>query len=180
MARLNTHLSATPQTRASTVDSLYRDPSVAPQNADNGRTTSFSVLSPSRSSDKENELPGTREKTPRRGKSGGLRGASARMPTPDSGSTTGNGSKRRRTDNYSMSHSQVYEDGQEDVEEEEDESEAVESPSQPQPDDGDEEHLQFYNPNQDPEQRRRLRANMRDHYRILDGKWGGSREHRHV
>ncbi|KAE8829372.1 hypothetical protein HRS9122_09187 [Pyrenophora teres f. teres] len=173
MARLNTHLSATPQPRASTVDSLYRDPSVAPQNSNNERTSSYSVLSPSRSSDKENETPGTRDKTPRRGKSGGLRGASARMPTPDSGSTSGNGSKRRRTDNYNMSQPQVYEDGQDEEEEEEEEEgegddlEAV-TPSQAQPDNGDDEHSRYYDPQQDPEVRRRLRANMRDHARLLE------------
>ncbi|EDU42537.1 conserved hypothetical protein [Pyrenophora tritici-repentis Pt-1C-BFP] len=169
MARLNTHLSATPQTRASTVDSLYRDPSVGPQNGDNERTSSYSVLSPSRSSDKENETPGMREKTPR-GKSGGLRGASARMPTPDSGSTSGNGSKRRRTDNYSLPQSQVYEDGQDEEEQEEegDDLEAVDTPTQTQPDNDDEEHSRFYDPHQDPEVRRRLRANMRDHARLLE------------
>ncbi|KAI1512110.1 Nse4 domain containing protein [Pyrenophora tritici-repentis] len=169
MARLNTHLSATPQTRASTVDSLYRDPSVGPQNGDNERTSSYSVLSPSRSSDKENKTPGMREKTPR-GKSGGLRGASARMPTPDSGSTSGNGSKRRRTDNYSLPQSQVYEDGQDEEEQEEegDDLEAVDTPTQTQPDNDDEEHSRFYDPHQDPEVRRRLRANMRDHARLLE------------
>ena len=88
-----------------------------------------------------------------------------------------------------MMHSQIYEDGQEDDEEEEeedeeedeedDESESVDTPSQTQPDHGDEEHLQFYNPNQDPEQRRRLRANMRDHYRLLDGKWCDNHQYRH-
>jgi len=79
-----------------------------------------------------------------------------------------------------MMHSQVYEDGQEDEEDEEaDGSDPADTPSQRQPDHGDEDHLQFYNPNQDPEQRRRLRANMRDHYRLLDGKWGDNCQHRH-
>ncbi|KAI2474560.1 Nse4 domain containing protein [Pyrenophora tritici-repentis] len=144
-------------------------PSVGPQNGDNERTSSYSVLSPSRSSDKENETPGMREKTPR-GKSGGLRGASARMPTPDSGSTSGNGSKRRRTDNYSLPQSQVYEDGQDEEEqaEEGDDLEAVDTPTQTQPDNDDEEHSRFYDPHQDPEVRRRLRANMRDHARLLE------------
>ncbi|KAL1796540.1 hypothetical protein ACET3X_005080 [Alternaria dauci] len=175
MARLNTHLSATPQTRASTVDSLYRDPSVAPRNDGNARTSSYSVLSPTRSmnSDKENELPETGDKTPRRGKSAGLRSASVRMPTPDSGSTSGNGGKRRRTDNYDMADSQIHDDarGSQDGELEEDDDQ-VETPSQlpsqspPEPEE--EGNLKFYNPNQDPETRRRLRANMREHQRMLD------------
>ncbi len=174
MARLNTHLSATPQTRASTVDSLYRDPSVAPRNDGNARTESYSVLSPTRSmnSDKENEQPETRENTPRRGKAGGLRSASVRMPTPDSGSTTGNGGKRRRTDNYTMTQSQIHEDGSgEHEEEDEEDEEEVETPSQPPPESDEEGDLKYYNPNQNPEQRRRLRAHMRDHQRKLDGEF---------
>lgn len=171
MARLNTRLSATPQTRASTVDSLYRDPSVAPRTEQNGRTSSYSVISPTRSmnSDKENESPATRDNTPRRGKSRGLRVASARMPTPDSGSTEGNGSKRRRTGNYTMSRSQIYDDGQDT--DQDDEEDGIDTPSQShlQPEQEEEGHLRFYNPNQDPEKRRRLRATMRDHQRMLDG-----------
>ena len=172
MARLNTHLSATPQTRASTVDSLYRDPSVAPRNDSNARTTSYSVLSPTRSmnSDKENEQPETRANTPRRGKAGGMRSASVRMPTPDSGSTTGNGSKRRRTDNYTMARPQIHEDDNDEHEEEEEEDmHEVETPSQPPPESDEEGDQKYYNPNQNPEQRRRLRANMRDNHRMLEG-----------
>ncbi|KAH6878067.1 Nse4 C-terminal-domain-containing protein [Alternaria rosae] len=171
MARLNTRLSATPQTRASTVDSLYRDPSVAPRNESNARTTSYSVLSPTRSisSDKENEQPETRANTPRRGKAGGMRSASVRMPTPDSGSTTGNGGKRRRTDNYAMAQSQIYEDGNDEHEEgEEEDMHQVETPSQPPPESDEEGDQKYYNPNQNPEQRRRLRANMRDNHRMLE------------
>ena len=173
MARLNTHLSATPQqTRSSTVDTLYRDPSVAPRTASNVRTSSYSVLSPTRSlnSDKENEQPETRENTPRRGKARGLRGTSARMPTPDSGSTAGNGSKRRRTDNYSMGQSQIYEDD-EGEDGENDDDDAVETPSQMPPEEGEEGYLRYYDPNQDPEKRRRLRATMRDHQRMVDGEF---------
>ncbi|CAN9163219.1 unnamed protein product [Alternaria alternata] len=172
MARLNTHPSATPQTRASTVDSLYRDPSVAPRTDGNAHTSSYSVLSPTRSmnSDKENEQPETRDNTPRRGKASGLRSASVRMPTPDSGSTSGNGGKRRRTDNYNMADSQSHEHAhgnQDEVQEDEDDDEQAETPSQlPEPDE--EGDLKFYNPNQDPEARRRLRANMREHQRMLD------------
>jgi hypothetical protein len=173
MARLNTHPSATPQqTRSSTVDTLYRDPSVAPRTESNVRTSSYSVLSPTRSmnSDKENEQPGTRENTPRRGKARGLRGTSARMPTPDSGSTAGNGSKRRRTDNYSTGQSQVYEDEQGEDGETGDDDE-VETPSQVQPEMEEEGYLKFYNPNQPPDERRKLRATMRDHQRMVDGEF---------
>jgi hypothetical protein len=102
------------------------------------------------------------------------------MPTPDSGSTSGNGGKRRRTDNYTMAHSQIREDAhrkndEEEQEQEEDEDEEVETPSQlpsqPLPEPDEEGDLKFYNPNQDPEARRRLRANMREHQRMLDGEF---------
>ncbi|CAG5178879.1 uncharacterized protein ALTATR162_LOCUS8921 [Alternaria atra] len=128
-------------------------------------------------SDKENEHPETRDNTPRRGKASGLRSASVRMPTPDSGSTSGNGGKRRRTDNYTMARSQIREDAhrendEEEQDEDEDEDEEVETPSQlpsqPLPEPDEEGDLKFYNPNQDPEARRRLRANMREHQRMLD------------
>ncbi|KAF2028215.1 Nse4-domain-containing protein [Setomelanomma holmii] len=174
MARLNTHLSATPQqTRSSTVDSLYRDPSLAPRNESNARTSSYSVMSPSASmnSDKENEQPKTRENTPQPSKRRGLRGASARIPTPDTGSTTGtNGSKRRRTGEYNMRGSrgpEIHEDGPDDGDEgAEPEDEDEDNPTAPEEDEqGD---LRFYNPNQDPEQRRRLRATLRDHSRVVD------------
>jgi hypothetical protein len=121
-------------------------------------------------SDKENEQPGTREHTPRLGKARGLRGTSARMPTPESGSAAGTGSKRRRVDNYSMGQSQVHEDEQADDGADDDED-AVETPSQSQvtPESDEEGDLKFYNPNQDPEKRRKLRATMRDHQRMVDG-----------
>ncbi|KAH7344350.1 Nse4 C-terminal-domain-containing protein [Pyrenochaeta sp. MPI-SDFR-AT-0127] len=174
MARLNTHPSATPrQTRSSTVDSLYRDPSVALRNESNARTSTYSVISPSRSmnSDKENEQPETRGNTPRPTKARGLRGASARIPTPDSGSTAGShGNKRRRTGSYSMTGSEIFEDEPEEEEEAESgQHEGQEDQTQTQPDeDEDEGDLRFYNPNQDPDQRRRLRARMRDHQRTVD------------
>ncbi|KAF1934843.1 Nse4-domain-containing protein [Clathrospora elynae] len=172
MARLNTQLSATPQQmRSSTVDSLYRDPSVASQNESNERTSSYSVLSPSRSmtSDKENQGPATRENTPRLEKDRGLRGASARMMTPDSGSAAGNGNKRRRTDNYNMPQSDVNEDGQDQDygDGQEDEQDAT-TPSQMQPDAEEEGDLRFYNPNQNPNERQRLRARMRENQRQVD------------
>jgi hypothetical protein len=174
MARLNTHLSATPQqTRSSTVDSLYRDPSVAPRNDSNARPSSYSVLSPSASmnSDKENDGPSSRDSTPRPAKRG-LRGDSARMPTPDSGSTgAASGSKRRRTGTYSAGRSAIYQDepeGEQDDVDEDDEEDRDEAT--PAPTDEDEEGaLRFYNPNQNPEKRRRVRATMRDHHRMVDG-----------
>ncbi|KAH8702898.1 Nse4 C-terminal-domain-containing protein [Phaeosphaeriaceae sp. PMI808] len=150
MARLNTHLSATPQpSRASTVDSLYRDPSAAPRIHGTARNSSYSVISPSASinSDKENELPSSRQITPRPTKRGHPLGASARMPTPDTGSTVdGHSSKRRRTGNFDLEPSQVTQDELED----------------------ETGFGKFYNPNQDPEQRRRLRATIRDHSRMMD------------
>jgi len=166
MARLNTHLSATPQpTRASTADSLYRDPSVAPRHASHARLSSYSVLSPthSESSDKENASPGSHANTPRLPKDRGLRGASARIPTPDSGSTPGaSGNKRRRTDSYAMLGSDIYQDGPDDG----DEAPEVQQEDEANP------NLRFYNPNQNPEQRRQLRARMRDHQRMVEGEFG--------
>jgi hypothetical protein len=86
------------------------------------------------------------------------------MPTPDSGSTASHGSKRRRTGNYDMAPAHGNQD--------EDDEDEVESPSQPEPDeDGD---LRFYNPNQDPEKRRKVRASMRDHQRMIDGAFATS------
>jgi hypothetical protein len=174
MARLNTHLSATPQqTRSSTVDSLYRDPSVAPRNESNARPSSYSVLSPSASmnSDKENDGPPSRDNTPRPAKRG-LRGASARMPTPDSGSTGGgSGSKRRRTGTYSVGGGAIYQDEpeeeQDDVDEDEEEERdgATDAPIEEE----EEGPSRFYNPNQNPDTRRRVRANMRDHGRYVEG-----------
>jgi hypothetical protein len=176
MARLNTHLSATPQTRATTVDSLYRDPSVAPQHDANARTSSYPVMSPpaSMASDKENEQPRTRDNTPRPTKARGPRGASARMPTPDSGSTTGNNAnKRRRTGRYNLGDVEIFQDEAEEEEEEEgdgEEQEEEDTPEAPEgPDEDEAEDLKFYNPNQNPDQRRRLRASMRDHARDVEG-----------
>ncbi len=177
MARLNTRLSATPlQTRSSTVDSLYRDPSLAPRHDSNVRASPYSVLSPTQSisSDKENQHPETRDNTPKRSKAKGIRGTGARMPTPDSGSMPGShGNKRRRTGEYNMSESEIFEDEPEEEEEEDDEGVEHEDASDvdqslPQADE-EEGDLRFYNPNQDPDQRRRLRARMRDHQRNVDG-----------
>lgn len=118
------------------------------------------------SSDKENDEPQSRETTPRPAKRG-LRDASARMPTPDSGATPGtNGSKRRRTGTYSEVGTGIYEDEAE--EEQDEESQEEDAPSQA----GEDEQgpLKYYNPNQDPDERRRLRATLRDHQRMVEGK----------
>lgn len=97
----------------------------------------------------------------------GLRGASTRIPTPESGSTTGaTGNKRRRTDNYAMPGSDIYQD------ESDEQDEAPEVQAEDDANDNDDENLRFYNPNQDPEQRRQLRARMRDHRRMVDGESG--------
>lgn len=179
MARLNTRLSATPQQmRSSTVDSLYRDPSVAPRHERSARTSTYSVISPSHSitSDKENERPETRQNTPQPTKTRGLRGASARMPTPDSGPTPGGHSnKRRRTGKYNMTEPGILED--EPVEDEDEDGDGGQHDHEgervhAQAESEDEGHLRFYNPNQDPNQRRRLRARMREHQRTVDGEFG--------
>ena len=76
-----------------------------------------------------------------------------------------------------MRSSEIYEDEPEIEDEDEDDDrdqaevkeaeevqEATPAPAAPQ-EEGD---LRFYNPNQDPEERRRLRATMRDHQRMMD------------
>jgi non-structural maintenance of chromosomes element 4 len=165
MARLNTHLSATPvprPTRSSTVDSLYRDPSVQPSG---GRLSSYSVLSPSlsQSSDKENEQPDSRDNTPRpvaKGKRP-MAPPGARLPTPTSGSSLENGNKRRRTNAYDVANSsQIFQD--EDGEAEGDDTmETV--------DEEEDELTKYYDPHQDPDVRRQLRAGIRNHHRELEG-----------
>lgn len=178
MARLSTHLSATPQTRASTVDSLYRDPSVAPRHGSTTRGSTYSVLSPSQSSDKENMGEESRDNTPSpTSKRKGLSNASGRIPTPDTGSTSGGtSSKRRRTGAYSANgDAGIYEDegeAEEDGEEEED-AEVQSSQRQPttQPEEDEDSQNKLYNPNQDPEKRRRVRYQLRDHHRQLEGQF---------
>jgi hypothetical protein len=176
MARLNTHHSATPlQTRSSTVDSLYRDPSVAPRNASSARGTTYSVMSPSQSSDKENVDSESRERTPQPAKRKGLGSASGRIPTPDTGSTTGSGSnKRSRTDDYDLNGaSGLYED----EDEEEDQEEEPEQPqrrrtatTQPEEDEEDSQS-KLYDPNQDPIKRRDVRYRLRENNRQLEGQY---------
>ena len=172
MARLNTHHSATPlQTRSSTVDSLYRDPSVAPRNASSARGTTYSVMSPSQSSDKENMDSESREGTPQPAKRKGLGSASGRIPTPDTGSTVGSGSnKRRRTDAYDLNaSSEVFEDeGDEEDEEEEPEQTQPQRTATMQPEEEDSQS-KLYDPNQDAEKRRAVRYQLRENRRLLDG-----------
>ena len=179
MARLNTHLSATPQTRASTVDSLYRDPSVAPRHGSTARGSTYSVLSPSQSSDKENMDQESRDNTPSpTSKRKGLSNASGRIPTPDTGSTIGStNNKRRRTGTYHVDgDAAVYEDEVEEEEDDEEEDadagEAQSSQRQPttQPEEDEDSQNKLYNPNQDPEKRRRVRYQLRDHHRQLEGR----------
>jgi hypothetical protein len=144
MAHLQPYPSATPQptyTRASTTDSLYRDPSVRPR----ASRAPNSTMNPSQSftSDKENETPGAHL----------------------------NGNKRRRTDDYSVIQDDD-EDGDSDSDDSDDhveqDSQEHDPPAQPEieEEEGDQ---KFYNPNQDPEKRRRLRATMRDHQRMVQG-----------
>jgi hypothetical protein len=172
MARLNTRTSATPASRAGTVDSLYRDPTPASRLISTARQSSYSVLSPgisSQNSDKENDIPASREATPR-AKTKGLAAPSRRtqrLMTPDSGN--GNANKRRRTGDYEQddeaSGVPVFEDH-------EDEPSASEEPSDEQsqrPPTPDEDDAQFYDPDQAPEERRMLAAALRDHHREVLG-----------
>jgi hypothetical protein len=142
MARLQPYPSATPQptryTRASTTDSLYRDPSVRPR----ASRAPTSTMDPSQSfaSDKENDTPSAHQ----------------------------NGNKRRRTDEYSV----TQDDGEDSNDDDDDDDDHVEQDDEPpaQPDlDEEQGDQKFYNPNQDPEKRRRLRATMRDHQRMVQG-----------
>ena len=129
MARLNTHTSATPQSRATTVDTLYRDPTPAGASSRARQSTTYSVMSPGPSiySDKENEAPESRENTPQsRIKRKVMAGPQARLPTPDSAESA-NPNKRRRVSNELMSRSNFQD--RSDAEaglDEEDEEEEVE------------------------------------------------------
>ncbi|KAL1605167.1 hypothetical protein SLS60_004710 [Paraconiothyrium brasiliense] len=90
------------QSRATTVDTLYRDPTPAGPGS-TARNSSYSVMSPalSQSSDKENDIPESRQNTPqsrtKRSLMAGTR--TQRLPTPDSASTS-NPNKRQRTNKY--------------------------------------------------------------------------------
>lgn len=111
----------------------------------------------------------SRENTPQPAKRKGLSGASGRIPTPDSGSTAGGtSSKRRRTGNYDLnSGSEILEDD-DDEEEDEDEQQA-EGAEQAQPEEEEDSQSKLYNPNQDPEKRREVRYQLRDNHRQLEG-----------
>ena len=175
MARLNTHPSATPQpSRSATVDSLYRDPtpvSRRPRGSNNARTSSYPVISPSRShaSDKENDEPRSRDITPqpsdRRKKM-----APPRLPTPTSGS--GSANKRRRTNNYTADDTEIYlDDDASEVQPIEDADPADPGPAfVTSPDEDEDEATKYYDPQQDPDIRRKVRANIRNHQREMEGK----------
>ncbi|KAH7112133.1 Nse4 C-terminal-domain-containing protein [Dendryphion nanum] len=194
MARLNTHLSATPQPngrRSTTIDSLYRDPTPSshlnPPSATSARAarqSSYSVVSPapSNNSDKENAIPQSRDNTPKPASSrhAGKNGTSRpRLPTPNSGSGTGAGhaSKRRRTDTYSAADA-FPTDSEDDVGTDENEQTNILDDSHVQDDtdatpdteldEEEDEETRYYNPQQNPELRRRLRANIRNNHREME------------
>ncbi|KAJ4298280.1 hypothetical protein N0V90_006180 [Kalmusia sp. IMI 367209] len=186
MARLNTRTSATPlPSRASTTDSLYRDPTPIdrPHGRSTARQSSYPVMSPmlSMNSDKENDLPISRATTPQphRRVKGMVNKGVQRPPTPDSGSTSSrDANKRRRTDNYSMVASDlqggedediaVYDDGNDDGGRDEIE-EGLPSPGDDRDDDDDEDEAsRYYDPHQNPEKRRQVRAGFRNLQRELD------------
>jgi hypothetical protein len=183
MARMNNRTSATPAVRSSTVDSLYRNPTPLSHAHNAGTSTarqsSYSVMSPalSMSSDKENDIPSSREETPElpsRAKQ--APGKRAHRPiTPDSGSaTSGNPNKRRRTDNYAfaeMSYAPIYEDGDGVNEDEVDQEPTAEDDGTPTPPENEEdEALKYYNPDQNPEVRRALVGRINEHHREILGK----------
>ncbi|KAF2107133.1 Nse4 C-terminal-domain-containing protein [Lophiotrema nucula] len=195
MARLNTALSATPQPgRGSTVDSLYRDPTPLSQHpASTERGTSYSVLSPahSMSSDKENREPETRENTPKPvAKRRPMASSSiSRLPTPNSGgsSESRHANKRRRTgDRQATRAHSIFEDedagltpqddDEEDVDEEEEETADLHTPESDEEtpnveEEGDEEEddfTKYYDPHQNPDVRRQVRANIRNNQRELE------------
>lgn len=178
MARLNTHLSATPQPqtgRSSTVDSLYRDPTPLPRASSVTRSAAresmYSTMSPARSfgSDKENDVPRSRDNTPKPVSKGKRPMAPpVHPPTPPSDSTSSrHGNKRRRTDEHSIPDSVwVYEDEDEEVQlgdDVDEEDVAVQA-------DDEDATTKYYDPQQDPDIRRQLRANMRNHQREIEGK----------
>ncbi|KAF2715539.1 Nse4-domain-containing protein [Pleomassaria siparia CBS 279.74] len=174
MARLNTHLSATPQPqpgRSSTVDSLYRDPT--PQSrlrASTARESSYSVMSPVHSSDKENDEPESRDNTPHPPTKGlGHRQmATPRLPTPSSGASSGgHASKRRRTDDYSVARSANIFIDEDAAEMDDEEDEAADDTARTGDADDADELTRYYDPNQDPEERRVIRVGIRNNERDL-------------
>ena len=122
----------------------------------------------------------SREGTPQPAKRKGLGSASGRIPTPDTGSTTDTGNKRRRTGDYDMNGaSEIHEDEDEEEEEEEEEEEGDEAAEQQarrrqattQPEEEEDSQSKLYNPNQDPEKRREVRYQLRDNHRQLEGEF---------
>jgi hypothetical protein len=175
MARLNTHLSATPQIgRSSTANSLYRDPTPQSQRRANAsgtaRESTYSVMSPtqSQSSDKENDEPESRQNTPGPASKRHLAMASrdSRLPTPGSSHS---GNKRRRVgDNDRNGSAEVHEDEQDEDDQEQGQDDNGEDVGASHEDDDDED-TRYYDPNQDPDLRRQLRANIRQNQREMEG-----------
>jgi hypothetical protein len=127
-------------------------------------------MSPARSSqnsDKENQGPDSRDTTPRPVSKGKRAMASTndRLPTPRSGSSSEHGNKRRRTGDYSITDStQIYQD-QDEYSEVRDEEENEENAEE----DEEDEETRNYDPHQDPDLRRQVRANIRQHHREIEG-----------
>ncbi|KAF2732079.1 Nse4-domain-containing protein [Polyplosphaeria fusca] len=168
MARLATAASATPG-RASTIDSLYRDPTPHFSNHAATRESTYSVMSPapsiSQASDKENQEPVSRGNTPQPTKRKQTM-ASARLPTPRSGpSSSANANKRRRISDRNDTLS---------VCEDEDEVEGLQQAKEFIPstvnynEDESNTATRYYDPDQNPELRRELRARIRHNQREME------------
>lgn len=117
----------------------------------------------------------SREGTPQPAKRKGLGSASGRIPTPDTGSTIGSGSnKRRRTDAYDPNaSSEVYEDEDEEEDEEEPEQSRPQGTATTQPEEEEDSQSKLYDPNQNAEKRRAVRYQLRENRRLLDGQYSG-------
>ncbi|KAF2498094.1 Nse4-domain-containing protein [Lophium mytilinum] len=150
MARLNLDAEETPT--PSRESSLYRDPTPVsqlgtrrrPQRAST-RETTYSVHSPTpgASSDKENQ-PDDRDETPRPARKGKEPMGPPTLPTPN----TQHGNKRRRLGDFNIPPA---------------------SKLPPNPDTPVEEYVQkqFYDPDQDPKERREVRMRMRENFRDM-------------
>ncbi|KAF2465696.1 Nse4-domain-containing protein [Lindgomyces ingoldianus] len=180
MARLNAHLSATPQShRSSTVDSLYRDPTPRPHlnSASSRQAATLSAMSPARSlnSDKENQEPDSRANTPRPTKARRPMAASApRLPTPNSGPGSASGSsssganKRRRTGDYTITNpTAISRHGEEDLHDGRDEV-SEHHDNDDDDDDGEADGTKYYNPCQDVRLRQAVRANITKNLREME------------
>lgn len=146
MARLNTEIEPSPTPGRES--SLYRDPTPLSQLRASTRASTYSVLSPgpSSNSDKENE-PDPRNETPRPVSKGKQPMAPPRLPTPSSGSSN-NSNKRRRLGEYNIPDSSRNH---------------VQGSEEP-------EMAQYYDPNQDVDERREVRAKIRNNHRDMEGK----------